>query len=298
MAGYYQDYFRAEVRRIEQVSVHMLRVVLGGGDLHRFRSSGAGDERLLVVFPPPGASAPPPPVRLADGTLDYPDRATCPPMRSYTVRGWDDDTDQMLVDFVLHPGGVAAPWAIRARPGDVVYVTEATGWYAPPASATWQVLLADMTGLPALGRILEESTSALPTLAIAEVPEAGDRQDLAVPAGSTLRWLTGTGNGLGPSRLLASLRELDLPSGPGYVWFAGEAAESRGVRKYLRSERGWTAEHFTILGYWRIKQEQWLARYASVGDRLEAIYASARAAGRSDGDALDLYDDALEKAGL
>ena len=129
----------------------MLRVVLGGPDLGRFRSSGAGDERLLVVFPPAGSFVPPAPVRLADGTLDYPDRATCPPMRSYTVRGWDPAAAEMTLDFVLHPGGVAAPWAIRAQPGDVVYVTEATGWYAPPAGARWQVLLADLTGLPALG---------------------------------------------------------------------------------------------------------------------------------------------------
>ena len=110
--------------------------------------------------------------------------------------------------------------------------------------------------------------------------------------------MTGTGNGLGPSRLLAALRDLELPSGPGYVWFAGEASESRGVRKYLRFERGWTADHYTILGYWRIKQEEWLARYDGIGDRLEAIYAAALAAGRSEGDALDLYDDALEKVGL
>jgi NADPH-dependent ferric siderophore reductase len=298
VAGYYQDYFRAEVRAVEQVSAHMLRVVLGGGDLQRFRTSGFGDERLLVVFPPRGASAPPPPVRVADGTLDYPDRATCPPMRSYTVRGWDADAGEMLIDFVLHPGGVAAPWAIRARRGDVVYVTEAGGWHAPPPSAQWQVLLADMTGLPALGRILEESRHGLPTLAIAEVPETTDRQDLVVPTGSSVQWLTGTGNGLGPSQLRAALGDLDLPGGPGYVWFAGEASESRSVRKYLRGELGWTADHFTILGYWRIKQEEWLARYTGVGDRLESIYAEALAAGRSENDAADLYDRALEKAGL
>ena len=89
MGGYYQDYFRAEVRATERLTPHMLRVVLGGSDLRRFRSSGAGDERLIVVFPPSGAAEPPPPVRMPDGTLDYPDRAACPPMRSYTVRAWD-----------------------------------------------------------------------------------------------------------------------------------------------------------------------------------------------------------------
>lgn len=298
MGGYYQDYFRAEVRAVQRLTPHMLRVVLGGLDLSRFRSSGAGDERLIVVFPPSGASEPPPPVRMPDGTLDYPDRTACPPMRSYTVRAWDPVAGQMTIDFVLHPGGVAAPWAIRARPGHVVYVTEAGGWYAPPVDAQWQVLLADLTGLPALGRIVEETPAPLPTVAIAEVPETADRQNSLANWGADVRWLTGTGNGLGPSRLLTALRELDLPTGPGYVWFAGEAGESRSVRRYLRHQLGWTNEHFTSLGYWRIKQEEWLSRYERIGDRLEAIYSSALADGRSEGDALDVYENALEKAGL
>ena len=298
MGGYYQDYFRAEVRSVERLTPHMLRVVLEGTDLRRFRSSGTGDERLIVVFPPSGAAEPPPPVRMPDGTLDYPDRTACPPMRSYTVRAWDPIAGQMTIDFVLHPGGVAAPWAICARPGDVVYVTEASGWYAPPTGARWQVLLADLTGLPALGRIVEESAAALPTVAIAEVIETTDRQTSLSNSGADVRWLHGTGNGLMPSRLLTALRELDLPTGLGYVWFAGEAGESRGVRKYLRHQLGWSNEQFTSLGYWRIKQEEWLSRYGRIGDRLEAIYSSALAAGRSEGDALDIYDDALEKAGL
>ncbi len=296
--AYYQDYYRAEVLAAERLTPHMLRIVFGGGDLERFRSTGVGDERLMVVFPPVGAAEPPPPARMPDGTLDYPDRATCPPMRSYTVRDWEPMRGEMTIDFVLHPGGVASPWAVRARPGDVVYLTEAGGWYAPAADAQWQVLLADLTGLPALGRIVENPTSAMATHAIAEVIEPADEQRLRLPAQTSISWLRGTGNGIGASRLLDALRELTLPSGPGYLWFAGDAAESRAVRKFLRHEWGWSADRFTILGYWRVKQEQWMARYSTIGERLEGIYASALAQGRSEGDALELYDDALEKAGL
>ena len=179
-----------------------------------------------------------------------------------------------------------------------MYVTEAGGWYAPPSETRWQILLADMTGLPALGRIVDESPATLATVAIAEVIEPTDRQSFRTPSCADVRWLYGTGNGLGPSRLLSALRELELPSGPGYVWFAGEASESRGVRKYLRHQLGWSNDQFTSLGYWRIKQEEWLSRYERIGDRLEAIYSSALADGRSENDAVDIYEDALEKAGL
>ena len=40
--AYYQDYYRAEVLAAERLTPHMLRVVFGGGDLDRFRSSGVG----------------------------------------------------------------------------------------------------------------------------------------------------------------------------------------------------------------------------------------------------------------
>ncbi len=298
MAAYYQDYFRAEVRATQRLTPHMHRVVFGGGDLHRFTSTGVGDERLIVVFPPAGETVPPPPVRMPDGTLDYPDRATCPPMRSYTVRRFDHDTAEMVIDFVVHDGGVAAPWAVQALPGDTVYLTVAGGWYAPPAEARWQLLLADMTGLPALGRIVEEQPRRLPTIAITEIMETADRQVLDVPEDTRVHWITDSGNGYGPSRLLSALQDLELPDGPGYLWYAGEAAESRAIRKYLRHELGWGNEQFTILGYWRVKQEDWLRRYERVADQLETVYTAAVADGRSADDALEAYDDALEKAGL
>ena len=89
-----------------------------------------------------------------------------------------------------------------------------------------------------------------------------------------------------------------MPAGPGYVWFAGEAAESRAVRKYLRRERGWPRRPVRVLGYWRVDQEAWLARYDAARRELEQVYTQAVAAGRPSDEALELYDDALEAAGL
>ena len=45
-------------------------------------------------------------------------------------------------------------------------------------------------------------------------------------------------------------------------------------------------------------QERWLARYDEVGESLEKIYENAVAAGLSPSDALEAYEEALEKAGL
>jgi NADPH-dependent ferric siderophore reductase len=295
--GYYSDYYRADVREVVALTPNMIRIVFGGEDLRRFVSSGDPDERLVVVLPRAGEREAPVPVSQVDGTLDYPADDE-PEMRSYTVRRVDADSGELVIDFVRHPGGAAATWATQARADDVVYLSPARGWYSPPADATWQLLMADMTALPALGRILEELPVEHRAVVLAEVTEPSDAQRIESSAQTICTWLAGSGNGHGPSRLLEALREIQLPEGPGYVWFAGEAAESRAVRKYLRRELGWATERFTVIGYWRADKERWMARYDEVGESLEKVYESAVASGLSEGDALEVYEEAMERAGL
>jgi len=293
--GYYSDYYRADVHEVVALTPNMIRIVFGGDDLRRFVSSGDPDERLVVVLPRAGEREAPVPVRQDDGTLDYP-ADNEPEMRSYTVRRVG--SGELVIDFVRHEGGAAATWAIQARPGDVVYLSPAGGWYKPPADTTWQLLMADMTALPALGRILEELPAEQRAVVLAEVTEPSDSQQIDSPADTTYTWLSGSGNGHGPSRLLRALQELELPEGPGSIWFAGEAAESRAVRKHVRRELGWPTDRFTIIGYWRVEKERWMARYEEVGESLEKVYESAVASGLSEGDALEIYEEALERAGL
>jgi len=296
--GFYDRYYRATVQAVERRSPNLVRVAFGGASLAGFTSSGVADERLVVVFPRPGESEPPAPIKRADGRQDYPQNETAPPMRSLTVRTWSPERREIVLDIVPHEGGAAGPWAMTAQPGQVVYLTEARGWYAPPADLAWQLLVADLTGMPALERIVEELPASTRAYVIAEVPDADDRPRFASAAIVVPRCLVGSGHGRGPSRLLTAIRELEWPEGPGYVWFAGETAESRAVRKFLRHERNWPRERSLIMGYWRVDQEAWRARYARVGTELEQVYARAVAAGHSSDEALELYDDAVEAAGL
>ncbi len=207
-------------------------------------------------------------------------------------------TGDLTIDFVVHAGGIAAQWALRATPGDVVKVSDALGWYDPPEDSEWQLLVADMTGLPALGRIVENLPAGSRAHVIAETIDAADWQQLDSAAEVSYEWLSGTGHGHGPSMLAAAVRRFDFPAGRGYVWFAAEAAESRVVRKYLRRELGWPVERFEVLGYWRVRKEEWMARYDQFGGDLEQVYTKAVAEGRSKHVALELYEEALEKVGL
>jgi NADPH-dependent ferric siderophore reductase len=296
--GYYDVYHRAEVVGTRRLTSHLLRVELGGEGLRSWSSSGLPDERLVLVLPSPGSRTVAEPVTLPDGTQDYPGPDDQPPMRSYTVRSWDAAAGRMLVDLVVHDGGVASTWAQAARPGDVIYVTEAMGWYRPPADTAWQLLVADLTGLPALARAVEQLPAGTRAYALVEVPSDDDRIEVASAADVRWTWLVGSGNDVGPSRLASALERFVTPDDPGYVWFAAEASASRAVRKHLRHDRGMPGSRCTTLGYWRLDAERWDARYAEVAPALESVYTDAVAAGVSSDEALELYDEALERVGL
>lgn len=296
--AYYDVYHRAEVVSVRRLTPHLVRVELGGEGLRGWSSTGVPDERLMLVLPAPGSRSAAPPVTMPDGTQDYPDPDAQPPMRSYTVRSWDAATPRMVVELVVHGGGVASSWAQTARPGDEIYVTEAMGWYRPPADSAWQLLLADLAGLPALARAVEELPAGTRAYVLAEVPAEADRLEVFSAAEVAWTWLVGSGNDVRPSRLPAALTDFALPDEPGYVWFAAEASAARAARKHLRHERGMPVARCTTLGYWRLDAERWDARYAEVASSLEAVYTEAVAAGVSSDDALVLYDEALERIGL
>jgi NADPH-dependent ferric siderophore reductase len=273
-----ETYYRAAVRARSWLTRHVIRLRLGApegasadptADLTRFRSTGVPDERVVLVLP--------------DGQR-----------RSYTVRAVDLATSELVVDMAAHTGGAAAGWAKQARRGDALLVSDPLGWYGPPPAARWQLLVGDLTAVPAVGRIAAESS--VPTSALLEVPDPADRQPL--PAGTDVRWLCGSGNGRGPSALPAALRDVGWPAGPGYLWFAGEAAVARAVRRHLRHDLGWSSDRYRVLGYWRAGAEEWQRRYALVGRGLEQVYREAVARGLSSTDALEAYDDALAEVGL
>lgn len=215
--------------------------------------------------------------------------------RNYSVRRHDGDL--LTLDFVLHGHGPATTWASNAQPGDRVGLDHARSWYRPEPSADWQLLASDLSGLPATARILEELPAGSAVTAIVEVAHDDDlaylpkRDDVSVIAS------VGTGNGIAPSTLAQRIREYVSPGGRGYCWFAGEAAESRKVRKYLRG-LGWTIDQYDVTGYWRHDSETWDAKFAEVSDDVLVVYERALSDGKGDKVAFEEFDDACERIGL
>jgi len=268
---------RGIVSRTTPLSPTLRRVTLEGPGIADFLSTGIGDEYVRVFFPhgddPTEVSLPVP----EGDWWAIPPGAPEAPMRTYTISGVRPHVGEVDIDFVIHSTGIAGPWAANARPGHVIGLNSPTGLYAPPADTTWQVLVSDLTGLPAVARIAAGIRAGIRTRIVLEVPDENDRVEFAVPENVEVTWVIG-GNGHGPSALgqvVRSIVDARLPLGEGYVWVAGETVALRDVRAYLRRELGLSAARFKVIGYWT-PIENWTSKYADLPEtvrrELDAIW--------------------------
>lgn len=279
----------------------IVRLTLGAPVLAGFGAAG-DDQRIKFVLPRPGADVSGLMVVGEDWYAAYcalPDEVR-PHLRTYTVRAARPERAELDVDVVLHGvvaghAGPAATWAAAAVPGDrlVLLGPDRPGrgrmWgveWAPPAGAHTLLLAADETAVPAVGAILEGlgSAAAAPgrrVVALLEVPEVGDEQDLEVPAGVTVRWLPRSGRARGELLLPAvhaALGELGItrPGAPQtvedvdvdaeplwevpdadatagcYAWLAGEAGVVKQLRRHLVTDLGVPRNEVAFMGYWRL----------------------------------------------
>ncbi|MFI6291355.1 siderophore-interacting protein [Nonomuraea sp. NPDC050790] len=279
--------FPAEVIRTRHVTPLMIRVTLG---LDGYASSGAADEYFKMFFPAAGQREPVLP-EVGEGRWVYPEGVAEPVLRTYTVRKFTAATGEMDVDFVVHEGGVAAPWAMRALPGDRVGLSAAHGLYHPPAAAQWQLIVGDATALPAIGRIVEELPAGTRARVYAHVAGPEERQEFETRGEADITWLYP-----GDPGLPEIVQSHDVTGA--YVWAAGEAAAMRAIRKHLRHERRLPADSFATLGYWRPAAEEWQRRFEQVAPDVRARVAVTREQGGDSEQCQDEFDAALEAAGL
>ena len=246
--------YDAVVSAREELSPHLVRLTLSG--VEGFTSTGILDEWVGLVVPGQFQS------------------------RYYTVRACTPG--QLVLDVVLHEVGLVTEWVVRDCVGDRVTVTEPKGSYAPPADASWLMLVGDLTAMPAMARIAE--STEVPARIWAEVPD-----DLSgyLPSGAKVTWLEPPGEGR--SRLAEVVAGLDWPPGAGYFWMAGESAQMRAIRKYLMREVRLPSHAYDVMGYWRgVKERQ--PRAVDPGP----IWRAGQAAGKSDEEIWADYDRARD----
>jgi NADPH-dependent ferric siderophore reductase len=214
--------YAATVARREQVSPHLVRLVLADLDgPDPFVSTGIPDEWVGLVVP---------------GQFQ---------LRYYTVRSWDGS--ELVVDVVVHEEGLVTEWASRECTGERVTLSEPKGSFAMPESASWLMLVGDLTAAPAMARIA--ASVDVPTRIWAEVPDDLPDYLPSGPAATDVTWLRPPGDGV--SDLASVVESISWPEGDGYFWMAGESAQMRAIRKHLMRERQLPSTAYDVMVYWR-----------------------------------------------
>lgn len=253
-APYVEDNFLATTTSVEHLTPSMIRVVLKLDGGERLIPTGHPDEWVRLAVQPDPITPVMLPVLKESGKWEMPAGLDWPPNRPYTIRRWDQKTCEMVIDIVAHEGGAVASWAMNAQVGDVVGICNPEGRFWLPKGSQWLLMLTDITGLPAVGRVLEELPAGFRTIVHIEVPSDEDRQDIATAADASIVWHAC--HGLRPerrgytelSRIAGTITE--LPEGPGYIYIAGEARAVSESRKHFRDVLGFDKSRIDAIGYW------------------------------------------------
>lgn len=284
-------HFDVTVGRLERLSPSFLRVTFTGEDLGEYADLGF-DARTKLLFPVAGGFEHLP--RGEDWFLRWRElpEAQRNPLRTYTTRAVRPVAREVDVDVVLHgDSGPASRWANRVQIGDPLVLMGPNALAEGPhggvefrvPDAGRPVLLAgDETAVPAIATILSQLPAYSTGAAFLEVPESGDRWELAAPEGVTVTWLARDGRPHGELLVPAvqgaagtmartrtgggaELEEIDIDAdllwelaAPGAgcegelsAWFAGEAGVIKTLRRHLVRDLGIDRRSVSFMGYWR-----------------------------------------------
>ncbi len=166
--------------------------------------------------------------------------------RTYTPRSYDEDSNGLVVEFMLHGEGLASSWAASVRAGDEVAVTLPGGPYTVQP-ADWYVIAGDESALPGIETIIEALPDASKAQVIVEVTGPDEERPLLA---ENVTWLHRDGADAG-RRLEQTIRAMETPAGNGRFWVGCEAGVMRDIRKHLLFDRGLDREAIHTHGYWK-----------------------------------------------
>lgn len=221
------------------VTPRMRRITFTGPGLHGTTPTGP-DQRVKLSFPI---------ARRFTGDAGEA-AAARRKRRTYTLLHLDPEAGTAVVDFVLHPGGVAATWAATAETGDELMLTAPVGGYVAPADADQIVLIADETGLPALQAIAASLDVAVPVRAYAEIHDSAEQQPVSSSSVVEVEWMPRDGAAHGSHIAALAARLIPTVGEKAAFWIAGEAAGVRTLRNALITEAGLDRHRIDAVAYW------------------------------------------------
>jgi NADPH-dependent ferric siderophore reductase len=232
---------------VTSLTPRLVRVSVGGPELEGLVvEQPAASVRLLL--PDAGASELVMPAwngnefLLADGRR--------PAIRTLTPLRVDPQRQQLDLEIVVHDGGTASEWALKAQAGDEAALSGPGRGYPIDPEAQGFLLAGDESAIPAIGQLLEVLPEDKPVRVVIEVAAADARLELPEHPGAAVEWLELPAGAPPGDTLVEAVIHADLPEGH-RVWAAGEAAAMQRIRKHLLEERKMPRSATWVRGYWK-----------------------------------------------
>jgi len=232
------------VSRAQLLSENMRRVIVTGDELSDW-PEGRDGANIKLLIPDPDWSLAEFRERIEHGPR--------PTVRTYTVRRFDREHNELWIDFVIHDGGgPASDWALHAKPGSLIGVAGPSGVKLTTTEADWFLVCADMSAMPAAEAAIESIPASAKGQILFEVQSEGDKRSIDHPPGMQLNWLIHEQPHT-PSRQQIDLAQsFEWPDGRAAIFVAGEASVIRAFRQWLVKERNLPKDDLYISGYWKI----------------------------------------------
>ncbi|MEM1236980.1 MAG: siderophore-interacting protein [Pseudomonadota bacterium] len=232
------------VKEAFHLTPNMIRVVFAGPELEGL-PAGCDGGHCKIMLPEPGEEIEAFAQRLAEGPT--------PVRRTYTVRWYNAETQEMAIDFVAHgDNGPASRWAAQATEGSFL------GFAGPGApkltefDADWYLFAADLSAMPMALAALEIMPKDAKGIAIFEVTSEEDRQEIDKPDGVEVHWLIHPDSHVSSTAQEEFIRGMEWPEGRVRTCIAGEQAVIRALRDFLHNEKQLPRGDVYVSGYWKI----------------------------------------------
>ena len=251
----------ATASRVVRLTPDMVRVFFTGDDLRALPELIYTDHYIKILFPPEGAG-----YRWPFDTDEI--RQTRPAeewpvTRTYTIRSYDPETNEMAVDFVVHGDeGLAGPWAAEVAPGASIGFFGPGGGYAPDPEADVHLFVGDEAAIPAIAAALDRLPEEAEAQVVLEVANSDHHQLLRGTSRTQVTWVHRDELGLPYGEALTrEVQSRALPAGRIDAFIHGNAEMVKALRRFLFVDHRVERKRVSISGYWRTGQteDRWQA---------------------------------------
>ena len=227
----------------------MMRVTLAGSDVESLATQGI---HIKLMMPEQRGRKPVWPVISENGGIAWPEGDDKLHSRFVTIRNIRLDQREIDVDIAVHEGGLISDWALLEGDAQQVGVMGPGGDTVLPSTDDL-IMGGDLTGLPALARLIEDSqleqgeTHLLSGYLYAAAPSQADLESYLPKSNLNI---TAIHPDHFAEQVVEQIRQCNATSA-NYGWFAGEFTSARTVRTVLTERFGLVKKSQHSMAYWK-----------------------------------------------